>query len=134
MPSKKQRRRAEKARRHEYEYVLLDEDGNEVPVEGPSVQTKKKEQERAPKARAGGRGGRPAREVPPPSWQRVAKRGLMFAPVMFLMVTLIDPKVSTAGKVTNTLMLLAFFLPFSYLMDTFAYRTYRKRIDRGTPS
>ena len=37
-----------------------------------------------------------------------------------------------AGKITQTLMLLAFFLPFSYLMDTFAYRTYKKRLDRGS--
>ena len=131
MPSKKQRRRAEKARRHEYEYVLLDEDGNEVPIEDPGALKKK---ESAPKARAGARAARPARTVPPPSWQRVAKRGLMFAPVMFLMVTIIDPKVSTAGKLTNTVMLLAFFLPFSYLMDTFAYKTYRKRIDRSGTS
>jgi hypothetical protein len=129
MPSKKQRRRAEKARRHEYEYVMLDADGNEVPVDDPEP-TKKKEKEAAPKGRGGARPARTARVVQPPSWQRVAKRGLMFAPVMFLMVTIIDPKVSTAGKVTNTLMLLAFFLPFSYLMDTFAYRTYRKRLDR----
>ncbi len=128
MPSKKQRRRAEKARRHEYEYVLLDEEGNEIPVD--PTELKKKDKEPAPKGRAAARPARAARTVPPPSWQRVAKRGAMFAPVMFLMVTIIDPKVSTAGKITNTLMLLAFFLPFSYLMDTFAYKTYRKRMDR----
>jgi len=37
MPSKKQRRRREKSRRHEYEYVLLDEEGNEIPLEGGST-------------------------------------------------------------------------------------------------
>jgi hypothetical protein len=131
MPSKKQRRRAEKERRHEYEYVLLDEEGNEVPIDDPADLKKNKEKASVPKGRGGARSARPARTVQPPSWQRVAKRGLMFAPVMFLMVTIIDPKVSTAGKVTNTLMLLAFFLPFSYLMDTFAYKTYRKRTERN---
>lgn len=132
MPSKKQRRRAEKARRHEYEYVLLDEDGNEVPIDDPAEPRKTDEAKQSVRrGRGGPRPARPARTVQPPSWQRVAKRGLMFAPVMFLMVTIIDPKVSTAGKVTNTLLLLAFFLPFSYLMDTFAYKTYRKRTDRA---
>jgi hypothetical protein len=130
MPSKKQRRRREKSRRHEYEYVLLDEDGNEVPVDGPEPRKK----ETPAKARAS-RPARPVREVQPPSWQRVAKRGALFAPVMFIMVTIISgAKLSVAGKVTQTLMLLAFFLPFSYLMDTFAYKTYRKRMDRSTSS
>jgi hypothetical protein len=115
MPSKKQRRRREKLRRHEWEEVLIDEDGNEVLIE--SSEPKKKE---APAKARGTRSGRIVREVQPPSWQRVAKRALLFAPV------------TMAGKVTQTLMLLAFFLPFSYLMDTFAYRTYRKRTDRNT--
>jgi hypothetical protein len=130
MPSKKQRRRREKLRRHEWEDVLIDEDGNEVLIE----LSEPKQKEAPAKARAT-RPGRVVREVQPPSWQRVAKRGLLFAPVMFIMVTIISGnKVTMAGKVTQTLMLLAFFLPFSYLMDTFAYRTYRKRADRSTTS
>lgn len=129
MPSKKQRRRREKSLRHEYEYVLLDEEGNEVPVE-PTELRKKEEKPKA--ARGGTRPRRAVRTVQPPSWQRVAKRGLLFAPVMFIMVTILGGnKLTTTGKITQTLLLLAFFLPFSYLMDTFAYRTYRKRIDRS---
>jgi hypothetical protein len=129
MPSKKQRRRREKLRRHEWEEVLIDEEGNEVVLD-PTELKKKEAPARAARAT---RAGRVVREVQPPSWQRVAKRGLLFAPVMFLMVTVISGnKVTMAGKVTQTLMLLAFFLPFSYLMDTFAYRTYRKRTDRTT--
>jgi hypothetical protein len=58
---------------------------------------------------------------------------LIFAPVMFVMVTILSGnKLSIAGKVLQTLMLLAFFLPFSYVMDTFAYRTYRKRMERSS--
>jgi hypothetical protein len=128
MPSKKQRRRREKLRRHEWEDVLIDEDGNEVVLDP----TELKKKEAPAKAARATRPGRVVREVQPPSWQRVAKRGLLFAPVMFVMVTIISPKLSMAGKVTQTLMLLVFFLPFSYLMDTFAYRTYRKRTDRTT--
>jgi hypothetical protein len=130
MPSKKQRRRREKSLRHEYEYVLVDEEGNEVPVEPTEL---RKKEERPKAARGGTRPARAVRTVQPPSWQRVAKRGLLFAPVMFIMVTILGGnKLTTAGKITQTLLLLAFFLPFSYLMDTFAYRTYRKRIDRSS--
>jgi hypothetical protein len=129
MPSKKQRRRREKSLRHEYEYVLLDEEGNELPVEP----TELKKKEPAVKAKAGARPARAARTVQPPSWQRVAKRGLIFAPVMFIMVTIISgKKLTMTGKVTQTLLLLAFFLPFSYLMDTFANRTNKKRLDRSS--
>ena len=88
MPSKKQRRRREKSLRHEYEYVLLDEEGNELPVEP----TELKKKETPTKARSGARAARPGRTVQPPSWQRVAKRGAIFAPVMFLMVTILGGK------------------------------------------
>jgi hypothetical protein len=33
MPSRKQRRRREKSLRHEYDYVLLDHDGNEIELD-----------------------------------------------------------------------------------------------------
>jgi hypothetical protein len=129
MPSKKQRRRREKSLRHEYEYVLLDEEGNELPVEPTAL----KKKEMPAKARSGARPARPGRTVPPPSWQRVAKRGAIFAPVMFLMVSILSGnKLTMTGKITQTLMLLVFFLPFSYVMDTFAYRTYKKRLDRSS--
>ena len=33
MPTRKQRRREAKARRHDYEYVYVDDEGNEVAVD-----------------------------------------------------------------------------------------------------
>ena len=41
MPTKKQRRRNQKARRHEYEYVYLDDEGNEVPADPSELRTEK---------------------------------------------------------------------------------------------
>ena len=41
MPTRKQRRRNQKARRHEYEYVYLDDEGNEVPVEPSELRAEK---------------------------------------------------------------------------------------------
>jgi hypothetical protein len=126
--SRKQRRRRQKERRHDYEYVYVDERGEEVEVDegeveqGPVPRTKAKEKEK-PKA-APYRGGR---EVPPPSWRRVARRGLIFAPFMFLTLLLLDREQDYAVLAINTVVLLAFFLPFSYVLDTLMYRVYVKR-------
>jgi hypothetical protein len=126
--SRKQRRRRQKERRHDYEYVYVDERGEEVEVDegeveqGPVPRTKAKEKEK-PKA-APSRGGR---EVPPPSWRRVARRGLIFAPFMFLTLLLLDREQDYAVLAINTVVLLAFFLPFSYVLDTLMYRVYVKR-------
>jgi hypothetical protein len=122
MPTRKQRRRRAKERRHEYEYVYVDEEGREVEVEGDEVEEKRRSNGRAPRpvTRAG-------RVVEPPSWSRIAKRGLLFAPLMFLTITLIDQGTSISVRIVNTLMLLAFFLPFSYLMDRMLYRASVRR-------
>ena len=126
MPSRKQRRRRQKERRHEYDYVYVDERGDEVEVDpaeiekpAPSPARPKPKPEAAPF-----RGGR---EVPPPSWRRVAKRGLIFAPFMFITLLLLDRDQSYDLLAVNAAVLLAFFLPFSYVLDTVMYRVYVKR-------
>jgi hypothetical protein len=127
--TRKQRRRRQKERRHEYEYVYVDEQGEEVEVdpaeieETPAPRSKPKS---APKQErpASFRGGR---EVQPPSWRRVGKRGLIFAPFMFLTLLLLDQGRSYDLLAINTVVLLAFFLPFSYVLDTLMYRVYVKR-------
>ena len=74
---------------------------------------------------------RAQRAVQPPSWRRVGKRALIFAPLMFLTISLLNRKVGFTGHVVQTAFLLAFFLPFSYMMDRFAYRAYQRRLERG---
>jgi hypothetical protein len=118
MASRKQRRRREKERRHEWEEVWVDDDGNEV--EAPL--------DDEPVSRNGKRASAPARQqavgrrVQPPSWRRVAKRGLIFAPLMFLTVTLLSGDLTITQRLINTVFLLAFFLPFSYAMDALMHR------------
>ena len=130
MPSRKQRRRQQKLRRHEWEDVLVDEDGNEIVLEGDE-RPKKEKPERRSTASSGAR-RRPAREVPPPSWTRVGKRAAIFAPLMFVMVHFVSgDKISYPQKLVQTLLLLGFFLPFSYMMDRVAYRAYQRRLERG---
>lgn len=128
VPTRKQRRRRQKERRHEYEYVYVDDQGEEVAVapeeleESPaprSTSKPKPKQQAAPY-----RGGR---EVPPPSWRRVARRGFIFAPFMFITLLLLDREQSYDLLAINTVVLLAFFLPFSYVLDTLMYRVYVKR-------
>jgi hypothetical protein len=133
MPSRKQRRRRQKERRHEYEYVYVDERGQELPVEEPEPAAAAKNgagtTPRRPRTQVGARtqtGARTsaARRIDPPSWRRVAKRTLIFAPIMFVTIALIDRELSLAGQLLVTLQMLVLFVPFSYLMDRLLYRRY----------
>jgi hypothetical protein len=126
VPTRKQRRRQQKSRRHDYEYVWVDESGEEVEVDPSEVETAKAEAKDGKPARD--RRGRPVRKIDPPSWSRVAKRGLIFAPFMFVVLWILRPSgVGPAQIVVNTVVLLGFFLPFSYVMDSVMYRTYLRR-------
>ena len=129
MANRKQRRRREKGKRHEYEVVYVDDEGNEVDYE-PEESDPRHERRAAgrksaePSPRAG---------LQPPSWSRTAKRGLIFAPIMFATVLLISPDDATiAGQVVQTLLLLALFLPFSYFLDSVLWRSHRRRLGKPT--
>ena len=121
MPTRKQRRRRAKERRHDYEYVYVDEEGREVEVDEP---------ERAPSKSKNGKGPvrtRGGRRIEPPSWNRVGKRALIFAPLMFITIRLLERGEPLAATVFRTAFLLLIFLPFSYVMDSFLYRSYQRR-------
>jgi hypothetical protein len=122
MPSRKQRRRRAKERRHEWEEVWVDDEGNEVEPPGDEEPSRNGKRAAAPPRRQSG-----GRQVQPPSWRRVAKRGLIFAPLMFLTVTLLGGGLTISQRIVNTAFLLAFFLPFSYGMDALMYRMATKR-------
>lgn len=134
MPSRKQRRRRLKERRHDYEYVYVDEEGREV--EAPDDE-QPQTRARGGKATASGRragGATPAgRRIEPPSWNRVGKRALFIAPVMFLLINLMGKNLSVAQRIYETVVLLAIFLPFSYFMDSLMYRSYLKRTGAAPP-
>jgi hypothetical protein len=132
--TEKQRRRRAKEKRHDYDLVYVDEEGNEVPVESEPKPRK------PPAKVAGGKGGskqqrssgRAGRKPPqPPSWSRVAKRGMIFAPIFLLTVLLLGGK-STGylGAALQALLLIVVFIPFSYFMDRVVWRQYQKRIGK----
>jgi hypothetical protein len=129
--NKKQQRRRQKERRHEYEEVWVDSEGNELaPEEVEEVVPAAAKASPAPKKSAPAR-GRSGRIPPPPSWRRVGKRALIFAPIMFITVYVLGgTKLTLTGKLFQTAVLLLFFVPFSYAMDSIQHRSYLKKQGR----
>jgi len=125
MATKKQRRRREKLQRHEYEYVVENEEGEEVPVDSPRA-ARSTASPKQPKLV-----DRRGKEIRPPSWERVFKRALIFGPILIILVFLTGRSLTTTAKILNGLILLAIFLPFSYLVDMFVYRSMLKRQRRS---
>jgi hypothetical protein len=131
VPSRKQRRKREKLQRHEYEYVIETEEGEEIVeasrvAEGRSAAANGKA-EKEPTGLVDRRG----RPIQKPSLKRVLKRTAIFAPLiaLFIMLTANDG-LTTGGLIFNVLLLLAFFMPFSYMVDTFVYRMLLRRHER----
>jgi hypothetical protein len=128
MPSKKQQRRRQKLKRHEYEEVYVDEEGNELAPEVAEelVAASPAKDGKPARAQPTRRGGR---AIEPPSWRRTGRRGLLFFPLMLLTVFLLaGDNVTTLGKIVQTIALMAFFLPFSYFMDTMVWRAAQRRL------
>jgi hypothetical protein len=129
--SKKQRRRREKAHRHEWEYVEIDGEGNESPVE-PAARPKKDATTRSStRTQQNGKRPRPIREVKPPSWNRALKRGALFVPFLYIFLTAVE-HVAAAAAVGVALLYSAVFVPMFFFVDRMAYRTYQRRLgERG---
>lgn len=127
MATRKQRRRREKEHRHEY--VFVDDAGNEIAPPHRESKPDGKPAAKASGGRAAGGGGRVAQ---PPSWRRVIRRGLIFAPIFLAVLLLLGgDRLTFLGAVIQTLFLLVVFVPFSYLMDRFVYRTQQRRLAKG---
>ena len=131
MPSKKVRRRRQKLQRHEYEYVLENEEGEEVPLERPPDREKRPD---GPTARASGPIDRRGRPVPKPTFQRSLRRTAIFAPLIYLFLY-INPvgseDVGPGAALISSLFILAFFLPFSYFVDRLIYNALVRRQERA---
>jgi hypothetical protein len=132
MPTRKQRRRQQKLRRHEYEEVWVDDEGREIDVDPATRAPEAKRSTNgttraatAAKARDAKR--RPVREIQPPSWQRILKRVAIFLPIMYIVISLTSKSLTVAGKLLNALVLALLLVPTMYVMDRVAYRTYLKR-------
>ena len=64
----------------------------------------------------------------PPSWNRVAKRALIFIPVILLLTFAVGKNQPVSQKAITALIFIAIFVPFSYWMDATTWRSYQKRM------
>ena len=133
MATKKQIRRQQKLKRHEYEEVYLDDQGRELaPEEAEELigATQSPKAAKAAKAQPAARGGR---TIEPPSLRRTLRRGLLFFPLMLVVVIMLGDELTLAQEIVQTVVLMAFFLPFSYFMDSMVYRSSQRRLSRDEP-
>ena len=141
MPTKKQRRRALKERRHEYETVWVDAEGTELD-EPPEEAAPPEKHDRAksdgakpkPKTKAPQqRGNRPVRVPPQPSWSRAIKRALIFGVVIFAVFALLGSKSGhhnyAAAFVFGGVYTLI-FIPFTFYIDRFSYNRFQRRAEQ----
>jgi hypothetical protein len=136
MPTKKQKRRNQKARRHEYEYVYLDDEGNEVPVDPSELRTEKNGQ-RESRPRKDGSGARQTsgratvgrKKIEPPSWRRSIRRALLFGPILIVAMVLLNHGQPLVQQLFPAVFLILFFVPFSYFTDSLAYRVFQRRLN-----
>jgi hypothetical protein len=131
MPTRKQRRRRAKEQRHEYEVVYLDEHGNEVEVEEEEERPARRERAERSDKRDNGRRPKRAtsdRAPDPPTWRKSSRRALIMAPFFFVFLYILQRDLASAVLVSA--FYAAVFVPFSYAIDRFAYRTQMKRLER----
>ena len=95
--------------------MWIDDEGNELDSESA----------REEKSSSPARSARGKRQPQAPSWSRTLKRGAIFAPIMFGTVLLLSP------KLTQTLLIVGIFIPFSYFVDQLMYRSFLRRQERG---
>jgi hypothetical protein len=136
MPTRKQRRRALKGRRHEYETVWVDGEGNELdepPEELAAPREKRDRADAKPRPKASQQRGRRAVRVPPaPSWQRATRRALIIGGVIFVFFYLSGSRnggnrLGLALEITALYTVL--FIPFTFMIDRFSYNRWQRRAD-----
>jgi hypothetical protein len=137
MANQKQRRRRAKEKRHAYDVVEIDAEGNEtvltsreLKADAPPKSSPTSQSKGQAKGQQQQRGGRGAPQ--PPSWRRVFKRSAIFAPIFLATVLLLaGDRQTIVGAVIHTVFLLAVFVPFSYFMDRVVWRSHEKRQARN---
>ena len=134
MATRKQRARRAKGKRHDYEVVYLDGEGNEVePDEVESSKAAKTParstaSSKRPAATPSKSKSRLFREPQPPSWSRAAKRGGLFAALMVGLLVVTNRQQTPIGLVAVAIVFLGLVIPLGYYTDQFTYRGYQKRL------
>ena len=123
----------QKERRHEYETVWVDAEGNELEEPPEEVVAAPARRDGAnSKASQQQRGGRTIRVPPPPSWQRAAKRALIIGAGIFVFIYLVGSRNgghNLASALLLAVVYTALFVPFQYVLDRFAYNRWQRRAE-----
>ncbi len=137
MPTRKQRRRAQKERRHEYETVWVDAEGHELedpPEELAASAPEKRTNGAKPSAKAQPqRSGRPIKVPPAPSWRRAIRRSLILGGAIFALFYVLGAKNgghNIGSAVALAALYSALFIPFTYFIDRFAYQRWQRRTEQ----
>ncbi len=124
-----------KERRHEYETVWVDGDGNELeeppddiatPRAGRERRTDRQQQEKRPQQRS----SRATRTPLPPSWRRAVRRSLILGAVIFVAFALVFSKNGKHNYASAALLAVLYtglFIPFTYYLDRFAFRRWERQ-------
>jgi hypothetical protein len=138
MPTRKQRRRQQKSRRHDWEYVYVDAEGHEVEVDPEEAERAKDDKPKRSattdrrngrNARPAGKGQRPRRTPQPPSWRRAAKRAAILGALFVVVFAfgLGGKHNNPASAVLIGLIYAAAFVPLQYFIDKVTYRAFLRR-------
>ena len=133
MPTRKQKRRELKSKRHDYEFVYLDGEGkelDEVPEEPEKERTPARNGSKPAAKKQPQRGGRATRTPPEPSWNRAFKRGGLLGIVVFVLFSF-TAKGHWASVLPLALLYTALFVPFTFYIDRFAYKRWQARQQGG---
>lgn len=124
----------QKERRHEYETVWVDSEGNELDeppddLPAPAPRARKPEE----KKRSRQSQSRAAMRTPlPPSWRRAAKRSLILGAVIFVAFAFLFKSKTGQHAYGSALYLsilyTAIFVPFTYMIDRFTYRRWQRKM------
>ena len=125
MATRKQKARRAKTFRHEYGFVMEDDEGNEVEVPGAEVRGKKPDEKKPSAAKRSSGGGSTTRSrlaPKPPSWERALKRGGLWGIGIGFAVTFLFH-----GPIVLGLLYGVMFIPLTYWTDGFAYRRWERK-------
>jgi hypothetical protein len=134
MPTRKQRRRDAKSKRHEYEFVYVDGEGNEVDdVPEEPAQPKEQRNGTKPAAASAKKSPPPARgrrEPQPPSWSRALKRSVFLGAAILVLFSF-SAKGNIVAVIVPSLLFTLLYIPMMYYMDRFVYRRWQAKQQGG---
>jgi len=132
MPTRKQRKRSQKERRHEYETVWVDSEGNELEEPPEDDEPAKPSRDRAPQQKRQQQTSARGTKTPlPPSWQRAVRRSLILGAVIFVLFAVLNSKGGSNGYVSALILSVLYtglFIPFTYYVDRFTYRRWERKM------